>query len=188
MNPEIFEMISYLQLSGAQYISLATNAIPLINNQELKLKLKNSGINELIVSLSDSSQECLQTRGADVQSQLMNELSFFKNSSMTITGNFLIHQDNKEKLYSLFLNPQSEKSPLDLIRFLPYSKEYDVSPNPVFKEINKTEMSLLSKKINQHNGSYFWNRIKKAFSLTSNVDIVLIKPSKEESDIIFLSA
>lgn len=150
LNPEIFDLIRYLKSVGAEYISLATNGIPFINNDDLKKQLNSSPVNELVVSVSTSNSEYQFLRQSN-QDLVMKEIIAIKNQNprLIMTGNYLLHNGNLSAMESLI---ETNNFPFSVIRFLNYSSNLAPQTSPL-KEVSQLSLQSLERKINQHNYS-----------------------------------
>lgn len=140
LNPEIFDIIDYLKNEGARFITLATNGLPLINNELMKSQLASSQINEVLFSVSTSEKEYIESRVSNSLNDVLKVAQDIKklNPKIIITGNYLAHRDNFSYLVELI----NKKSDFDLIRFLSYRSE-PKSQNSMFSELNKMQLFIL---------------------------------------------
>ena len=166
LNPEIFEIINYLS-EKVVYITLATNGLPLINNEKMIEQLAHSKVNEVLISVTTSSNEYKTVRNSDLLEKVVNLTQTLKaiNPKMIITGNYLAHYDNFKELMNLI----DLKSSFNKIRFLTYKESSNLLESP-FKQMSFIQLLLLELKL----------KLNSLFNFGSKFKFILLKPDNDD--------
>lgn len=195
LNPELFPMVDYLHSQGASHITLATNAIPLMGNDQMKRDLKTSKINELVISLSTSNQDYESLRGSKQEPvmSLIQELRV-QNPKMTMTGNYLLHRKNLKETMDLI--PKIPSLPFDVIRLLTYDQSLSPKESPLL-DLEKEGQVTIKNLVKRHNDTIFKNGftylkrlIMKKFlnHPMTHIELLVVESKVEKGSIIALSA
>lgn len=198
LNPELFDMISYLRSVGGKHITIATNALPLYNNLELMKKLTLSKVDEIVISLSSSNEDYQNLRSSN-QDIVLNQIQQIKihNPKTRLTGNFLLHKnsinESEELIRNLSHNSLLAKT-FNLIRFLSYDETQSPKSSPL-KQLSQEEENHFELLTNTHNKkalgfiSKIKNLITQALFKKSIIPVLLLKVENDtyEKNYIFIS-